>query len=148
MKKFIAFILLVTLIGLMGCSSEDEERLSFFQEYKAEQYTIEDHENAPTSEEIAERVKPYLTDEALKELKASKKFNVMPALAANRNKNIEFSNAEFSNKQENDDGSIDYDYKLQLNVYNDSGSEPFTIVGEVTFINKDGEMKISRDQES
>lgn len=150
MKKWVGIILVLFIISLVGCSKteeiKDEDVLSLLKEYKTEQYKIEDPKVTPTGDEIATRVKEYLTEDALEDQEANRTFQLAPDLAKNTNHSIELTNADVSKKKENDDGTVIYTYNLSLKLTDikNSSSENVEKKGEIT-VSNENELVITKD---
>lgn len=142
------FILFLTL-GLIGCSNngvDDNDVLELLKSYKTEQYTIESPSNPPSGEEISEKVKPYLTEEAFEELNSNRVFSIAPDVARKTNKPISIIDIQVEKTDENEDGTFDYTYILDIKIGTGSDAEIIKNKGQLTLSTEDG-LKISRDWE-
>lgn len=150
MKKWVGIILVLLIISLVGCSKseeiKDEDVLSLLKEYKTEQYTIEDPKVTLTGDEIAKRVKEYLTEDALEDQEANRIFQLAPDLAKNTNHSIELTNVNVSKKKENEDGTVIYTYDLSLKLTDikNSSSQNVEKKGEIT-VSNEKELVITKD---
>jgi len=150
MKKMLSlFFILLMLVSLFACSKEivkDEDVKKFVTEYKNIQYTIKEPMNAPSGIEIGEQVKGYLSDDVFNKLNANRTFQIAPDIAKKINKSVGLDEILLEKERENDDGTIDYTYKLKLKFYDASTSETVEKKGQLTISNKDGFI-ITRDWE-
>ncbi|PLR70691.1 hypothetical protein CYJ37_21955 [Bacillus sp. UMB0728] len=141
--------MLVFILGLFGCSKNhinDNDVLEMLKVYKKEQYTIEEPSDPPTIDEIVQRVKPYLSEEALEELSANRVFSIAPEIASNTNKSIKVSGVQINELEKNEDGTTDYTYTVEIQLGEGSNAEVIKNNGQLTVSSEDG-LKIIRDWE-
>jgi hypothetical protein len=141
--------MLVFILGLFGCSKNhinDNDVLEMVKVYKKEQYTIEEPSDPPTIDEIVQRVKPYLSEEALEELSANRVFSIAPDIASNTNKSIKVSGVQINELEKNEDGTTDYTYTVEIQLGEGSNAEVIKNNGQLTVSSEDG-LKIIRDWE-
>ncbi|WP_180827415.1 hypothetical protein [Bacillus sp. UMB0728] len=148
-RKSVQFFMLVFILGLFGCSKNhinDNDVLEMLKVYKKEQYTIEEPSDPPTIDEIVQRVKPYLSEEALEELSANRVFSIAPEIASNTNKSIKVSGVQINELEKNEDGTTDYTYTVEIQLGEGSNAEVIKNNGQLTVSSEDG-LKIIRDWE-
>ncbi len=95
---------------MVACSKEtitENDIVNFIKEYKTAQYTIQSPTNIPTTEEIEEKVKPFLTKKEFEKQMANRVFEIAPMIAEEMNKSIEISDVILEKDSENDNGSIE-----------------------------------------
>nr|WP_257989508.1 hypothetical protein [Bacillus infantis] len=141
--------MLVFILGLFGCSKNhinDNDVLEMVKVYKKEQYTIEEPSDPPTIDEIVQRVKPYLSEEALEELSANRVFSIAPDIASNTNKSIKVNDVQIEESKKNKDGTTDYTYTIEIQLGEGSNAEIIKNSGQLTVSSEDG-LKIIRDWE-
>lgn len=152
MKKAVGILLFfITIFGLFGCSNEvvkQQEIEAFVNEYKAKLYTIDDPLNPPTFLEIADDVKPYLTEDEFEKLMANRIIGMASSTAKSLNKSIVIEDVIFEEVNENEDGTFDCDITLKIKLYDKKSSEIIEKKGQLTISNKSNDgLKISRDWE-
>ncbi|MEN8698231.1 hypothetical protein [Bacillus infantis] len=148
-RKSVQFFMLVFILGLFGCSKNhinDNDVLEMVKVYKKEQYTIEEPSDPPTIDEIVQRVKPYLSEEALEELSANRVFSIAPDIASNTNKSIKVNDVQIEESKKNKDGTTDYTYTIEIQLGEGSNAEIIKNSGQLTVSSEDG-LKIIRDWE-
>lgn len=148
-RKSVQFFILVFILGLFGCSKNpmsDNDVLELLKIYKKEQYTIEEPSDPPTIDEIVQRVKPYLSEEALEELSANRVFSIAPDIASNTNKSIKVNDVQIEESKKNKDGTADYTYTIEIQLGEGSNAEVIKNNGQLTVSSEDG-LKIIRDWE-
>ncbi|WP_366161975.1 hypothetical protein ABXS71_01520 [Bacillus infantis] len=124
----------------------DNDVLELLKIYKKEQYTIEEPSDPPTIDEIVQRVKPYLSEEALEELSANRVFSIAPDIASNTNKSIKVNDVQIEESKKNKDGTADYTYTIEIQLGEGSNAEVIKNNGQLTVSSEDG-LKIIRDWE-
>jgi hypothetical protein len=143
-------LLICMLFVFSGCSNnafDENEVKEFVMEYKTNQYTVEDASNPPTAVEIGEKVKPYLSEEEYENFFINRYFRFITVVAENTGYSSELQDVILEKTEENEDGSVDYDYTVSVKYYDDSFSELVETKGQMT-IQYDGEdYKITRDWE-
>lgn len=153
MKKalgmLLSFLMIISVVAACSDSSgiNEDEVLSLVKKYKTEQYTVKDPSNVPTPDEITEKVKGYLTKEALEKQQANRVFGLASDLAKKTNKKIEVEDIKLENKKEDEDGTVNYDYTLKLKLYDEESSEIIDVDGQLSISNDDG-LVITRDWEN
>ncbi len=143
------------LIGMFlivsGCSNnafDENEVKEFVMEYKTNQYMVEDASDPPTAVEIGEKVKSYLSEEEYEHFFIRRYFRFITVVAENTGYSSELQDVILEKTEENEDGSVDYDYTVSVKYYDDSFSELVETKGQMT-IQHDGEdYKITRDWEN
>ncbi|MFL0364738.1 hypothetical protein ACH0BF_17165 [Pseudobacillus sp. 179-B 2D1 NHS] len=151
MKKLFCFLLfgMVILTGTVACSKEavnEEEVMELVKEYKTKQYTIKDPDKAPTGPEIGEEVKSCFSKDEFDRQMANRSFSLAPDIAKKTNKSIALTDIKLKKEKENDDGTVNYTYTLELKFYDDQTSEVIEKNGQLSISNDDG-LKIARDWE-
>ncbi|WP_285769255.1 hypothetical protein [Peribacillus sp. SI8-4] len=122
---------------------EDAEKL--FKGYSKELYTIKDAANPPTSDEIATKMKVYLTDKQYKADINNRKYQLPELVSKQLNKRIEVQDVSLEEQSKNDDNTIDYFYTTKFKVYDENSSKVYEKEGELTItITKNG-LKIDRE---
>ncbi|MCU6602193.1 hypothetical protein OCO53_17130 [Peribacillus frigoritolerans] len=163
-KKILSLLFLVVLfISAVACNkdvikenSEEkplkeenvvkvEEAEILFNNYSKELYTIKDPSNPPTFDEIAEKIKLYLTEEQYNAEIANRKFQIPELVSKQINKSIEVQDVKLEEQSKNDDGTIDYLYTTTFKVYDENSSEIYEKEGELTISTTNNELKIDRD---
>ncbi|MGM7683291.1 hypothetical protein ACSVDA_14175 [Cytobacillus sp. Hm23] len=143
-RSALLFILLVFLISTVACNKKEinnEDIQKLVWGYKKEQYTISSPYDPPTGLEISDKVNKYLSEEALNKQNESRIFELAPNLAVKLSESIELVDVIVEKGVENDDGTTDYQYTLQLKFGEDDIEE---VRGELSISNKKG-VKIIRD---
>ncbi|MBK5444987.1 hypothetical protein JFV29_08995 [Peribacillus sp. TH16] len=165
-KIFSLFFLFVLFIGVVACNKDvvkengvekegkpvKEEKVvniekaeKLFKDYSTELYTIKDSSNPPTFDEIAEKIKVYLTEEQYNAEIANRKFQIPELVSKQINKSIEVQDVKLEEQSKNDDGTIDYLYTTKFKVYDENSSKIYEKVGELTISTTNNELKIDRD---
>ncbi|MEE3954427.1 hypothetical protein [Peribacillus frigoritolerans] len=163
-KKILSLLFLVVLfISAVACNkdvikenSEEkplkeenvvkvEEAEKLFNNYSKELYTIKDPSNPPTFDEIAEKIKVYLTEEQYNAEIANRKFQIPELVSKQINKSIEVQDVKLEEQSKNGDGKIDYIYTITFKVYDENSSEIYEKEGELTISTTNNELKIDRD---
>ncbi|MFU1996205.1 hypothetical protein [Priestia megaterium] len=151
MKKWsVVSMLFIMLIGAVACSKEtikETDVENFVTEYKKEQYTIKNPSNVPTGEEIADKVKRYLSKDTFDKQIANRSFDLAPEVASKTDKSISLEDVKLKKEKEHDNGSIDYTYTLKLKIGTGQSSDIVEKNGQLTISSNDGELKITRDWE-
>jgi hypothetical protein len=149
-KRLYGIMLLIgMLLALSGCGNSvfnEKDIKEFVMEYKTNQYTVEDPSNPPTAVEIGESVKAYLSKEEYENLIKNRYFHFITVIVENTGKKVELQDVILEKVEENDDGSVDYNYTLEINYYDDHASDIVKKDGQMT-IQHDGQYKITRDWE-
>ncbi|WP_313799242.1 hypothetical protein [Cytobacillus sp.] len=139
-------VILLFLPQLHSSSYGEEEVYQFVTEYKIIQYTIEDPAYSPTGIEISERVKDFLSEDAYKKQMANRFYDTAPLIAQQTNKSIALSDIKIEKEKEKENGMIDYNYTMKIQIYDNQSSKEIAIKGQLTIANDD-ELKITRDWE-
>ncbi|MFE4814537.1 hypothetical protein ACFQ9Y_26050 [Peribacillus simplex] len=122
-----------------------EEAEKLFKGYYTARYTIKDPANPPTSDEIADRIKGYLSEDEYN-AQILNRFYYMPALVAKEiKKSIEVQSVKLEEQSINEDGTVDYTYTTVFNVYDENSSKIYKKEGELTIAIIDNELKVTRD---
>lgn len=122
-----------------------EEAEKLFNNYSKELYTIKDPSNPPTFDEIAEKIKVYLTEDQYNAEIANRKFQIPELVSKQINKSIEVQDVKLEEQSKNDDGKIDYLYTTTFKVYDENSSKIYEKEGELTISTTNNELKIDRD---
>ncbi|MCK2020903.1 hypothetical protein [Peribacillus frigoritolerans] len=122
-----------------------EEAEILFNNYSKELYTIKDPSNPPTFDEIAEKIKLYLTEEQYNAEIANRKFQIPELVSKQINKSIEVQDVKLEEQRKNGDGKIDYLYTTKFKVYDRNSSKIYEKEGELTISTTNNELKIDRD---
>ena len=122
---------------------EDAEKL--FEGYSTVLYTIKDVSNPPTSDEIAENIKVYLTDKQYKAEIDNRKYQIPELVSKQINKSIEVQDVKLEEQSKNDDGTIDYLYTTKFKIYDENSSKVYEKEGELTISITNNELKIDRE---
>ncbi|WP_010095120.1 hypothetical protein [Ornithinibacillus scapharcae] len=149
MKKLLQVLFIVVFLFVAGCDAEtskENEVKEFVTEYKTKQHTIEDPSNMPTGLEIIERIKPYLSEEEYEKLLVNRGLDYIPKVATNISASVEVQDVELTKTEDNEDGTTDYDFVLELKFYNEDFSEVVTKEGQLTIQEENG-YKVTRDWE-
>ena len=147
-KRFGIPLLCFILMGLMACSKDtakEEDIEEFVKNYSAERYNMKDPANPPTSDDIADRVKKYLSKEEYDKQLANRYYALPSMLAKEVHKSIEVQDLVLEEQNKNEDGSIDYTYTLKIKLYDGQQSKVYDKKGELTISQKENELKITRD---
>ena len=152
MKKTLGILLsfIMVIAFMAACSNSDineNEVLNLVSKYKTEQYTILDPGNTPTPNDIADKVKGYLSKDALEKQQANRIFGLAPDLAKKTNKSLKFEEIKLEKVKENEDGTINYKYTLKLKLYDQQSSEILEVDGQLSVSNDNG-LVITRDWEN
>ena len=153
MKKtlgtLLSFFMIISFVAACnsGSAINEDEVLNLVKKYKTEQYTIQDPADTPTPNEIADKVKNYLSKEALEKQQSNRIFVLAPDLSKKTNKSLKFEEIVLEKEKENEDGTIDYKYTLKLKLYDEQSSEILEVDGQLTVSNEDG-LVITRDWEN
>ncbi|USK74382.1 hypothetical protein [Peribacillus frigoritolerans] len=122
-----------------------EEAEKLFNSYSTELYTIKDPSNPPTSDEIAEKAKGYLTEEQYNAEIANREFQIPELVSKQINKSIEVQDVKLEEQSKNDDGTVDYLYTTTFKVYDENSSKMYEKKGELTLSTTNNELKIDRE---
>lgn len=152
MKKILgillSFFMIITIVAACsGSGINEDDVLDLVKKYKTEQYTIPDPANTPTPNEIADKVKGYLSKDALKKQQANRTFGLAPDLAKKTNKSLTFEEITLEKQKENEDGTINYKYTMKLKLYDKQSSEILKVDGQLSVSNDNG-LVITRDWEN
>ncbi|WP_010095632.1 hypothetical protein [Ornithinibacillus scapharcae] len=152
MKKSIWNLLLIgMIIALSSCTDtdvyNDKDIKNFVKEYKTKQYAVENPSNPPTAVEIGERVKPFLTEEEYDYFYKRRYFHFINVVAKNTGYKSKVQDITLEKTEENEDGTVDYDYVLTVEYYHDNFSEAVETKGQLTIQYNGENYKITRDWE-
>ncbi|MGE7596384.1 hypothetical protein ACQKMY_25105 [Peribacillus frigoritolerans] len=153
-KKILSLLFLFVLfIGVVACNKDvakeevakkaDIEK--FVKDYSTERYTVKDPSNPPSSDEIANKIKEYLSKDEYDAQIANRYYSIPSMVAKEVNKSIEVQNLNLEEQSENDDSTIDYKYTIKFKLYDEESSKVYDKEGELTISTKDNELKITRD---
>ncbi|MEW5552646.1 hypothetical protein ABGT24_11230 [Peribacillus frigoritolerans] len=152
-KKILSVLFLVVLfISAVACNKDvikekSEEKLvkeenvvkveeaeKLFNNYskELELYTIKDPSNPPTFDEIAEKIKVYLTEDQYNAEIANRKFQIPELVSKQIYKSIEVQDVKLEEQSKNGDGKIDYLYTTTFKVYDGNSSKIYEKEGELT----------------
>ncbi|TYS50958.1 hypothetical protein [Bacillus infantis] len=148
-RKVIQFFMFILIVSLFGCSKNpinDDDVLELLKVYKKEQYTIEEPSDPPTEDEIVQRIKTYLSTEALEELSANRVFSIAPDIASHTNKPVKVNDVQIKELEKNEDGTADYTYTVEIQLGEGANAEIIKNNGQLTVSSEDG-LKIIRDWE-
>ncbi|MEN2766259.1 hypothetical protein [Ornithinibacillus xuwenensis] len=150
MKNIMGILFLTSMFFVVtacgGNVFNEDSIKEFVMEYKTDQYTVKNPSNPPTAVEIGERVKPYLSEEEYNSFMTNRYFNIITVVAKNTRKSIEVQDVVLEKVEENEDGSIDYNYTLQLKYYDNHFEDIIEKEGQMT-IQHNGQYIITRDWE-
>ncbi|PEZ74658.1 hypothetical protein CN380_23745 [Bacillus sp. AFS017274] len=122
-----------------------EEAEKLFKGYYTVRYTIKDPANPPAFNEIADRIKGYLSEDEYN-AQILNRFYSMPALVAKEiKKSIEVQSVKLEEQSINEDGTVDYTYTTVFKVYDENSSKIYKKEGELTITIIDNELKVTRD---
>lgn len=166
-KKILSLLFLsILLIGIVACNKDvvkengeekegksvkeenvvkEEEAEKLFKDYSTELYTVKDPSNPPKFDEIAEKIKGYLTEDQYNAEIANRKFQIPELVSKQINKSIEVQDVKLKEQSKNDDGTIDYLYTTTFKVYDKSSSKMYEKKGELTLSTSNNELKIDRE---
>jgi uncharacterized lipoprotein NlpE involved in copper resistance len=154
MKKALQFLLLLlTTLSLAGCNNEEEaihqELEAFVKEYKTTIYSIDDPLHPPTSNEVAEKAKPYLTKTEFENLIANRIFELTTNTATSLNKRIELEDVILEKATFNDDGGgWDCEITIKLKLSDQQSSQMVEKRGQLSIMrNSSDKLKVFRDWE-
>jgi hypothetical protein len=140
---------------LIACSesTNDIDIEAFVKAYKTEQYTITnptqlaDKHPVEINTIFTEKVESYLSEDELENLTMNRFFILTPNVAIASNKKVKLETISLEKVEENEDGTIDYNYTLEIDYYDDQSSEIVEKEGQLTILVNDDELKITRDWE-
>jgi hypothetical protein len=151
MKKAGMLMFIFSALFLVsGCSEKginEDDVKEFVMEYKTNQYTVEDASNPPTGIEIGEKVKPFLSEEEYTDLMRTRNFQIVTIVAENTGYESKLKDVILERTEETDDGSINYNYTMKVEYYNDSFLELVETKGQLTIQYNGEQYQITRDWE-
>ena len=134
--------------GVAACNTEvakKEDVQKFVEDYCAERYNVKDPSNPPTPDEIASKVKEYVSKEEY-EKQVANRYYAFPVMGAKETKkSIEVQDLSLEEQSKNEDGTIDYTYLVKIKLYDEKQSKVYEKEGELTLSKKGNELKITRD---
>ncbi|MGE7602505.1 hypothetical protein ACQKL5_08325 [Peribacillus sp. NPDC097675] len=149
MEKILSLLFLFVLfIGVVACDKDMPKEANiekFVRDYSMERYNVKNPSNPPTSDEIANNVKEYLSKDEYDTQIANRYYSIPSMVAKEINKSIEVQDLNLEEKNKNDDSTIDYKYTLKIKVYDEKSSKVYDKEGELTISTKDNLLKITRD---
>ncbi|MDP9740665.1 UNVERIFIED_ORG: hypothetical protein QFZ59_002495 [Bacillus sp. B2I3] len=153
-KKILSLLFLFVLfIGVVACNKDvakedvakEADIEKFVKDYSTERYNVKDPSNPPTSDEIANKVKEYLSKDEYDAQMDNRYYSIPSMVAKEVNKSIEVQNLNLEEQNKNDDSTIDYKYTIKFKLYDEKSSKVYDKEGELTISIKDNELKITRD---
>jgi ribosomal protein L20A (L18A) len=140
---------------LTACSESTTEHNieAFVKDYKTKQYTINDLTQLAGKHPVeinaifTEKLESYLSEDELENLTINRFFLVTPNVAIAANKKVKLETISLEKVEDNEDGSINYNYTLEIDYYDDQSSEIIEKEGQLTILVNDDELKITRDWE-
>ncbi|MFJ7745477.1 hypothetical protein [Peribacillus sp. NPDC097295] len=148
-KKILSLLFLFVLfIGVVACNKDVAKEANiekFVRDYSMERYNVKNPSNPPTSDEIANNVKEYLSKDEYDTQIANRYYSIPSMVAKEINKSIEVQDLNLEEKIKNDDSTIVYKYTLKFKLYDEKSSEVYDKEGELTISTKDNQLKITRD---
>ncbi|MFJ5748482.1 hypothetical protein ACIQX3_20280 [Peribacillus frigoritolerans] len=110
-------------IGVVACNKDvakedvtKEAIEKFVKDYSTERYTVKDPSNPPSSDEIANKVKEYLSKDEYDAQIANRYYSIPSMVAKEVNKSIEVQDLNLEEQSKNDDSTIDYKYTIKFKL--------------------------------
>ncbi|MGE7759715.1 hypothetical protein [Peribacillus sp. NPDC097895] len=148
-KKILSLLFLFVLfMGVVACNKDvakEADIEKFIKDYSTERYNVKDPSNSPSSDEIANKVKEYLSKDEYDAQIANRYYSIPSMVAKEVKKSIEVQNLILEEQSKNDDSTIDYKYTIKFKLYDEELSKVYDKEGELTISTKDNELKITRD---